>query len=96
MNDLEAYAAAQRRIHQVVSHELMSVLGRTHPPSPTTPFADAGLDSIMALTLRDRLERALGLSLPPTVVFEHPTLRALTRHLLARASEQASHEPDRP
>ena len=95
MNDLEAYATAQRRVQQLVSRELMSLLGRAEPPPLGTPFADIGLDSIMAMTLRDRLERALNLSLPPTLVFEHPTLRSLTRELLTRMNKQASARPSK-
>jgi acyl carrier protein len=90
MNDLEAYATAQRRAQRLISEEIMALLGRTEAPPLGTPFADLGLDSIMAMTLRDRLERELGISLPPTVVFEHPTLRSLTRELVHRLGTQTT------
>ncbi|MFF8971240.1 beta-ketoacyl synthase N-terminal-like domain-containing protein [Streptomyces sp. NPDC014995] len=47
-------------------------------------FFDLGLDSVMSLTLRLRLVRALDVELSSTVAFEHPTALALTTHLLER------------
>ncbi len=43
---------------------------------------DIGLDSIMALELKDRLERALGVTLSATLLFVRPTLDALSDFIL--------------
>uniref|UniRef100_UPI000AD1D374 type I polyketide synthase n=1 Tax=Streptomyces graminilatus TaxID=1464070 RepID=UPI000AD1D374 len=45
------------------------------------PFTDLGLTSEGAVTLIERLGEATGLRLPSTLVFDHPTPDALTRHV---------------
>ena len=46
-------------------------------------FTELGMDSLMALELRDVLQRLLGVSVPATVALDHPTIDFLARHLLA-------------
>jgi acyl transferase domain-containing protein/acyl carrier protein len=45
------------------------------------PLRNMGIDSLMTLELRNRLESGLKLSLPATLVFNYPTVAALTVHL---------------
>jgi hypothetical protein len=42
----------------------------------------------MAVELRNLLQRALGLSLPPTLLFENPTVDALVEFLLDRIVDE--------
>ncbi|MFF4402713.1 type I polyketide synthase, partial [Streptomyces sp. NPDC001480] len=48
---------------------------------PARTFKDLGLDSVTAVELCDRLNRATGLHLPATVVYEYPSPARLARHL---------------
>ncbi|GAB2758412.1 hypothetical protein GCM10027199_35930 [Amycolatopsis magusensis] len=46
-------------------------------------FREVGFDSVTAVQLRNQLKAATGLALPAALVFDYPTPRALTEHLLA-------------
>ncbi|AGT08109.1 6-deoxyerythronolide-B synthase [Paracoccus aminophilus JCM 7686] len=61
--------------------------------SDETPFRALGLDSLMSLELRNRLEKSLGLKLAPTLLFRHSTVAALSDFLLGSlATAGAWHE----
>ncbi|WP_394848783.1 amino acid adenylation domain-containing protein [Pendulispora brunnea] len=47
------------------------------------PFADYGLDSLTGVNLVEELNRALGIDLDTTVLFDHPTVDRLTAFILA-------------
>jgi acyl carrier protein len=47
-----------------------------------TPLKEAGLDSLMAVELRNVLTRSLGTSLPATLLFDYPSLDALANYLI--------------
>ncbi|MDR3538267.1 MAG: beta-ketoacyl synthase N-terminal-like domain-containing protein [Acetobacteraceae bacterium] len=47
------------------------------------PLQELGLDSLAALELRNRLSRLAGTVLPASLLFDYPTVAALTDHLAA-------------
>lgn len=49
-----------------------------------TPFKSMGLDSLMTIELRNRLQSSLQLRLSATLVWNYPNIFAMSRHLLAR------------
>ncbi len=72
-------------LRAVLAHELARVLGYDSPEriDPSARFLDLGIDSLLAVDLRNRLESALERSLPAALAFDHPTLDALTEYVLA-------------
>jgi acyl transferase domain-containing protein/nucleoside-diphosphate-sugar epimerase len=53
---------------------------------------DYGLDSLMAVELRNLLARSLATALPATLLFDHPTLNALTQYMMARLDLEVSRD----
>ena len=49
---------------------------------PRQKLFELGLDSIMAIEMKNRLERSLGRSFSATLLFMHPTVESLAHHLL--------------
>jgi acyl carrier protein len=81
-----------------VRTEAATVLGHPsrHRVEPDQSFLELGVDSLMAVELRNRLATATGRTLPATLVFDHPSPRRLAHHLhtrLAPAEPAAAAEP---
>jgi acyl transferase domain-containing protein/SAM-dependent methyltransferase len=77
-------------VRDVVRERVVHVL-KLEPedaPGRHDRLMDAGLDSLMAVQLRNQLSTALGLdrALPATVMFDYPTIEALAEHLLLRVA----------
>ena len=60
----------------------MQELVGTSDVTTDTPLMEAGIDSLAATELANRLQPVLGISLSPTLVFEQPTPRAITAHVV--------------
>ncbi len=71
-----------------VHAQVAAVLGRAEltPAQCGKPFWELGMESVTAVELRHRLSAALGLDLPVTAVFDHPTPAALAAHVRALLS----------
>ena len=87
---LDAVSGTEREALLVgfVQREVQSALRLALPPSPEVGFFDLGVDSVMAVELRNRLNRALGerYVLPNTAIFDYPTVAELAGHLAGQLS----------
>lgn len=95
---LEALPMEERRgqllseLQQAVAQVLG--LGADRVPDPHCGFFDMGMDSLMALDLKGRLEQSLGVSLPGTLVFECPTISHLADYLADDVLAWSAMAPD--
>jgi len=70
-----------------IQSEVATVLGLDpfQPPEPQQGFFQMGMDSLMAVQLKNRLEASLGHSLPSTLTFNYPTIETLAGYLTREA-----------
>jgi hypothetical protein len=73
-------------LREWLQREFAAALGHTDAKSldPHRGFFDLGMDSLTVVELRRRLQLALGLPVPASVIFNHPNLVALTTFLLTK------------
>lgn len=50
------------------------------------PFAQYGVDSVLAVTLVADLEDAMGCTLNPTLLFDYPCVEAIAQHLAGQTA----------
>ncbi|TQM33569.1 SDR family NAD(P)-dependent oxidoreductase [Nocardia bhagyanarayanae] len=63
---------------------------------PGLPLSEYGVDSILAVKIIDRVNARYGLSLRPTVVFDHPSVRQLSRRIADEGAIPAAAPTDAP
>ena len=72
-----------------LQQEVQAVLRLSKTPPFNVGFFDLGMDSLMAVELRNRLNRAFSgeYTTPNTVVFDYPDIATLARHLAAELGQ---------
>ncbi|MBS1696770.1 MAG: SDR family oxidoreductase, partial [Actinobacteria bacterium] len=93
--ELDALDAGKRpsRLASAISDEICAVLRSTRPIGHHEAMNTLGLDSLMALELRNRLETALGITLPAALVWAYPTIADLAVVLGERMGYQDDDVP---
>ncbi|MEB3261316.1 MAG: beta-ketoacyl synthase N-terminal-like domain-containing protein [Cyanobacteriota bacterium] len=76
---LDRSAHLQSTVHGIVEDVLG--LGRGELEDPGRGLSDLGLDSLLAIELRNRLQQRLGCRLPVTLAFDHPTPERIAAYL---------------
>ncbi len=72
-------------IERQVREQVRRVLGLDpgQPLPARQGFASLGMDSLMSVELRNRLQRGLARTLPTTLTFDYPTVEAMTDYIAA-------------
>ncbi len=95
----EAPAAMREEIlASFLQGEVRAVLRLPDPPASNVGFFDLGMDSLMAVELRNRLNRGLAgtYTASNTVVFDYPDISALSAHLAGELAGVVGEKPQMP
>ena len=98
---LDAVVPNRRRsvVVEQIRNEVAHVLGLQNSESlpNNKPLHEFGLDSLMAVELRNRLGDAIGYTLPATLLFDYPTVDGLTGYLSRNALKlEETESPKQP
>ena len=93
---LRALPRGQRQgfLTRQIQTELSVVLGypTSELPAPDTGFFDLGLDSLMAVDLKNRLARHLEIEVSPTLLFQNPNITSLAARLVELLADHPTAE----
>ncbi|GAB3742438.1 SDR family NAD(P)-dependent oxidoreductase [Nocardiopsis nanhaiensis] len=81
MNEDERSRALLKEVCEHTAVVLGHRVGSAAKVDLDRPFTEQGTDSLTSVELRNRLSAAVGVQIPATAVFDHPTPRALARLL---------------
>lgn len=91
LQQLEAAPVSDRRTLLIahIQTEVAKVMGldSSQLPDPQQGFFDMGMDSLMLVELKNRLESTLDSSLPATLPFDYPTVEAVVDYLVKEVME---------
>lgn len=97
-NQAELFAGALSQTEPEIAEWLRVRLARQLELDPDEidtqkDFADCGLSSVEAVNLSGDLENFLGCRLPPTLLWDYPTIEALARYLAEDTSRRTAVDP---
>src|SRR5262249_7192494 len=96
--ELDAAQPAERpaRLAAAIAGEIRAVLRSSEPIDPDRPMESLGLDSLMALELRDRLESSPCTTFPAALVWAYPTITDLAGALCERLGYESPSDAEQP
>ncbi|MFJ9363166.1 type I polyketide synthase [Nocardia sp. NPDC101769] len=85
-------AERHRAMTDLLKTPVAIVLGYATPDAvqPDRPFAEMGLDSLSSIELGARLRAMTGVKLGNAVIYQHPTVRLLAKHVLDQVTPRAA------
>ncbi len=91
LKQLHEVPEAQRGsfVTEHLQRELQQILGLAQPPAATSRFLELGMDSLMAVELRNRLLGQFGsnFTITATAIFDYPTIGSLAEYLASQTPE---------
>nr|AEH26539.1 polyketide synthase [uncultured Acidobacteria bacterium C5] len=90
----ERFERLARPVESVIADVLR--LDGDHTVDRELGFFDMGIDSLMAIQIKDRMQQLLGRELPASLCFDYPTVLALVGHLLQELFPSREHDGPLP
>jgi SAM-dependent methyltransferase/acyl carrier protein/NAD(P)-dependent dehydrogenase (short-subunit alcohol dehydrogenase family) len=73
-----------------ITEDVAAILGmKPEEVQPNMGLFDLGMDSLMSVELRSRLEKAFGCALPSTLTFNYPSAAALSKFILDKLTKSS-------
>jgi phthiocerol/phenolphthiocerol synthesis type-I polyketide synthase A len=91
LSDDELRAELQRGVRGILAGELRVPEDQIELDRP---FAEMGLNSVMAISIRRQLEQFVGLELSATMLFNHPTIASFANYLAIRLLPESAPADD--
>ena len=96
LSELGASPATEHEqvLAEFLQRELQAVMRLPDLPAPSVEFADLGMDSLMAVELRNRVNRGFAgaYTAGNTVVFDYPSVQSLAAYLASELAESGGIE----
>ena len=80
----------RRRLQQMLRDTLAAVLGfgASVELGPREKYFDLGMDSLLSVEFRNRLQQTFSIALPATLAFDYPTIETLAEHIESLLAER--------
>lgn len=72
----------QEHLFAYVGKQVATIIGIKEIPNPNQGFLEMGIDSLLSIELKNRLEKGLEVSLPASLIFDFPNITRLVDYLI--------------